>query len=257
MSTAVAKRKAEEETVPAPSPSIADNLLPMLREILTNPAISPERVTQTLDFYERMDRMQGKKAFDAALADAKAEFNPIVKKHLVQYGEGVRATKYKHEDLFDVLAAVEPALSKHGVIVRYRATSNINEPVRVTCVVSHRGGYSEETTLTAGADNSGAKNSIQQIGSTLTYLQRYTLRLALGLAASRDDDGQAAGGDTVPPSNGTIDEKQVAEIQALCIAKGTKLPIFFKIFGISDLREMTAAQYGVAKNMLNMKQGQK
>ena len=63
----------------------------------------------------------------------------------------------------------------------------------MTCVLSHRDGYSEETTLTAGADDSGKKNSIQAIGSTTTYLQRYTLKLALGLATQdRDDDGASS-----------------------------------------------------------------
>jgi hypothetical protein len=37
---------------------------------------------------------------------------------------------------------------------------------------------------------SGAgKNSLQAIASTTTYLQRYTLKLALGLSVSHDDDG--------------------------------------------------------------------
>ena len=37
-------------------------------------------------------------------------------------------------------------------------------------------------------------NPIQAIGSTLTYLQRYTLIQAVGLAVTNDDDGSAAGG---------------------------------------------------------------
>jgi hypothetical protein len=53
-------------------------------------------------------------------------------------------------------------------------------------------GHSERTTLSATADTSGSKNSIQAIGSTVTYLQRYTLLAAVGLAAGGDDDGQAA-----------------------------------------------------------------
>ena len=47
-------------------------------------------------------------------------------------------------------------------------------------------------------DNSGSKNSIQAIGSTTTYLQRYTLFSILGLAAGEDDDGSAASGTGQP-----------------------------------------------------------
>ncbi len=258
MSKAVQKVEiVQTQPAPAEPPSLTANLLPMLREILTNPAISPERVTQTLDFYERMDRIQGRKAFDLALANAKANFDPIIKRHKVEYGSGEKRTSYKHEDLFDVHAAVQPALSAEGIIVRYRATSNVNEPIRVTCVVSHRDGYSEETTLSAGADNSGGKNSIQQMASTLTYLQRYTLRLALGLAASRDDDGKAAGGDT---SDETIGQKQEEELQALIVKTNSDLPRFYayysKLFrmNITRLSDIPANRFEAVKKSLEAKQ---
>jgi hypothetical protein len=80
---------------------------------------------------------------------------------------------------------VTPILGKYGLSYRYRVSSNVNEPIVVTCVVSHKDGHFEETTLLAGRDDSGNKNSIQQVGSTLTYLQRMTLKAALGLAAAR------------------------------------------------------------------------
>jgi hypothetical protein len=41
--------------------------------------------------------------------------------------------------------------------------------------------------MEGGLDNSGAKNDIQQKGSTHTYLQRYTLIGVLGLSTSDDD----------------------------------------------------------------------
>jgi hypothetical protein len=41
-------------------------------------------------------------------------------------------------------------------------------------------------------DTSGGKNNIQAKGSTMTYLQRYTLNLALGICTEDDNDG--AGG---------------------------------------------------------------
>lgn len=63
----------------------------------------------------------------------------------------------------------------------------------ITCVISHRDSHGEENSLSAGADHSGEKNAIQAIGSTPTYLQRITLKVALGLAAAEDDDGKAAG----------------------------------------------------------------
>jgi hypothetical protein len=59
--------------------------------------------------------------------------------------------------------------------------------------------------LRAGADQSGAKNSIQAIGSTISYLQRYTLKAALGLAAANDDDGKASGSTEASLTQADID----------------------------------------------------
>jgi len=62
-----------------------------------------------------------------------------------------------------------------------------NSKMKVTCILSHIDGHSETTTMEGGLDNSGAKNDIQQKGSTHTYLQRYTLIGVLGLSTSDDD----------------------------------------------------------------------
>ena len=48
-------------------------------------------------------------------------------------------------------------------------------------------------TMAAGPDGSGGKNAIQAIGSTVSYLERYTLLAATGLATEdQDDDGRGA-----------------------------------------------------------------
>ncbi len=119
-------------------------MLAMVARIMTDPTLPIERVNAAFDFYQKVSAEAARKAFDAAMADAKAEFTPIVKRHLVDYGEGAKKTTYKHEDLADIDEAVDPILAKHGLSTRYRATSNINEPISVTCVVTHRQGHFEE-----------------------------------------------------------------------------------------------------------------
>lgn len=62
----------------------------------------------------------------------------------------------------------------------------------MTCKITHIQGHSEETTLLAQPDASGSKNAIQAMGSTITYLERYTLLALTGLATHEDDDGKAS-----------------------------------------------------------------
>lgn len=148
-------------------------------------------IEKLMELQERNDRNIGRRAFDQAMAKAKAEIPAIRKNRKVKYDSGKGKVDYSHEDLAEIARTVDPILSRYGLSYRFRTTQG-QAGITVTCIVSHEAGYAEETTLTGGADNSGSKNSIQAVGSALTYLQRYTLKAALGLAAATDDDGAQA-----------------------------------------------------------------
>lgn len=150
------------------------------------------KLEKLMELQERWERNQARKAFESALSAAKAEIRPIVKNRQVDYTSNRGRTNYSYEDFSQVAAAVDPALSRHGLSYRFRSYQE-GKTLTVVCILSHRGGHSEETSLLAPNDESGNKNSIQSIGSAATYLQRYTLKLALGLAAGHDDDAQAHG----------------------------------------------------------------
>jgi hypothetical protein len=203
----------------------------MLNRALASGA-SMEVMEKLMNLHERWEATQARKAFDNAMSAAKAEIPVIQKNRTVDFTSPKGRTHYRHEDLAEVARTVSPILARNGLSYRFRVTSALNEPVTVTCVVSHRDGHFEETTLSAGRDESGNKNSIQAVGSTLTYLQRMTLKAALGLAASDDDDGKAAG------SAETISLEQVEELVALADEVGADKEAFcryFKVGGFADI----------------------
>ena len=171
-----------------------------------------ELVERALVLQERWEAAQARKAFNAAMAAVRGELPAIVKNRSVSYG-GKTGTSYRHEDLAGIASQIDPILAKHGLTYRFRTEAN-GPALKVTCIISHRdGGYSEENSLSAPNDTSGSKNSIQAVGSTQTYLQRYTLKGALGLAASNDDDGQSHGkgnaGQTQDEPPATITPEQI------------------------------------------------
>jgi hypothetical protein len=187
------------ETLPVVHQSTGITPMSMIDRAITAGA-SMEVLEKLMDLQERWEAKQARKAFDRAMADAKAEIPTITKNRAVDFTSQKGRTNYRYEDLESVASAVGPVLSKYGLSYRYRATSNVNEPVTVTCIISHRDGHFEELTLAAGRDDSGNKNSIQAISSTMTYLQRISLKAALGLAVSNDDDGQTS--EEKPKDNG-------------------------------------------------------
>jgi hypothetical protein len=171
-----------------------------------------ELVKQALELEERHEKNLGKRAFDSAIAKAKAEFLPILKKRRVDFTSAKGRTNYQYEDLAAIEEAIRPALSKYGLDYRFRAEAKPAEQlVYVTFHLSHEDGYYEENTLPGPYDLSGNKNAIQALGSTITYLQRYGLKTGLGLAAGVDDDGNGAG----KPRAETISEDQIKELEKL------------------------------------------
>lgn len=167
----------------------ADVTPPQLLAVAVQRGADLEYVSKLMDLAERWEKNQARKAFEIAISAAKAEIKPILKNREVDFTTQKGRTNYKYEDFAQIALEVDPILAKYGLSYRHRPLQN-GKTLTVTCIVSHRDGHQEESSLSADNDESGNKNSIQGVGSTATYLQRYTLKLALGLAASKDDDGR-------------------------------------------------------------------
>jgi hypothetical protein len=167
-----------------------DPMVHMIERMVMDPNASIEKLERMLEMKERLEAQRAKRAFDAAIAEAKSAIPPILKDGRVDYTnkEGKR-TSFDHETLHGIAKVVDPILSQHGLSYRYRSEQREGQ-LHVTCIVAHRDGYAEETTLSGSPDTSGSKNNYQAVGSAATYLQRYTLKLALGLSAAKDDDAQ-------------------------------------------------------------------
>lgn len=201
-------------------------------------------LSQLIGLHERSQADDARCAFEAALTAAKAELPVIAKTQIASTG----AKHYRHEDLAEIARTISPILARHGLAYRFRSSSD-GERVSITCVISHRDGHSEGNSLSAGADHSGEKNPIQAIGSTLTYLQRMTLKAALGLAAADDDDGKAAG------SGETITRQQTRELLALIDEVGGEREALLRFFKIKAFAELPARRFRQALVMLNARKG--
>jgi hypothetical protein len=188
----------------APVP-VAVTPMAMIQHAMQSGA-SMEQLEKLLDLQERWERNEARKAFVAAMAAFKADPPSILKSKQVNIPGGA---KFAHATLADVCDGVCAALGKHGLSHKWE-TSQTDSGITVACIITHNMGHSERTVLTAAPDDSGKKNSIQQLASTVTYLERYTLMAATGLAArDMDDDGNGAG----KRKDEGMPEKQVVDFE--------------------------------------------
>lgn len=195
-----------------------------------------------LELQKQWEAHEAKKAYHKAMAAFKANPPDIDKDREVDFTTktGIR-TNYRHASLHNVATKINQALSKHGLSAAWR-TEQPEGGIRVTCTITHELGHSESTSLTAGADQTGNKNPIQAISSTVSYLERYTILALTGLATrDMDDDGNAAG--TPPPA--PITEPQAIELTDMAEAAPGGIDRFkpwlkaaYKVDSVHDLNEV-------------------
>jgi len=222
----------------------------MIANAARDPAVDIEKFERLMALRERAGQADARRSFYAALAKAKGEFGPILKTRLVDYehksGDG--RTQYKYEEFADIGVVVDPILSKYGLSYRHKSSQE-GPKIKVTCILSHEDGYSEENSLEGVEDKSGMKNPNQAIASTVTYLQRYTLKEGLGIGAGRDDDGQGGG----EPEDPVIEPDDVIYVETLLRDTESNLAIFLETIGAPSIAEMRMSQFKRAVALLNEK----
>jgi hypothetical protein len=145
-----------------------------------------------------------------------------------------------------------PILAQHGFSLRHRVHQS-DAKVTVTGILSHKDGHAEETAVTLPIDASGSKNSVQAIGSSVSYGQRYTAKALLNIrsrfAADRalDDDGQKGGGAE------TITQEQADDLRDLMESVGANTAIFLKYYAIAAIEDLPAAKHSHAVAKLEAK----
>lgn len=187
---------------------------------------------------------EARKAFVGAMAAFKSDPPEIIKdKHVAYQKKDGNWTEYDHASIGQVCAAVIQGLAKVGISHRWELAQN-DKQIKVTCVLTHAQGHSESVSMHSAADDSGGKNSIQAIASAVTYLQRYTLLSATGLAAiDSDDDGVGA---EPPEPSYFINEKQIHDLKALGEEVGVNKDQFLKFMKVDGLEKIPASQYKTA-----------
>lgn len=152
-----------------------------------------DKLEKLMQLQERWQAQQARKEFLNAISRFQAVCPPIEKTKRVAFGN----TKYSYAPLGDIAATIKKPMSDNGLSHRWEIGEDADNIV-VTCIISHIDGHSEKTTMKGGKDGSGNKNAIQSSGSTVSYLQRYSLIGALGIStADEDTDGHKE--ETPPP----------------------------------------------------------
>lgn len=198
-----------------------------------------DQIEKLMALKERHEANEARKAYVRAMSAFRADCPTIIKTK--------EAYNNKYAGLAETIAQIKSLLAKCGLSHSWKI-GNEEKLVSVTCCVTHIDGHQECTTMKAPPDSGGKKNAIQEIASTISYLERYTLYAILGLAsAEMDDDGAGSEAEY-------IDEEQMATINEWIESTKTDLAKFKKYMGVDGLEKILAKDYKKALNALKRKE---
>lgn len=164
-------------------------LLSMIERLALSPDVPVDKLERLLAMQERVLAHDAKAEFDAAFAEMQGKLPVITERGEIEVDGVVRSKYARYEDIIEV---VRPILAEHGFALRHQNRMQDGKQL-IVGVLSHRSGHSEQDEFECPPDTSGKKNSIQAMGSTRSYGQRYTTNALLNIVTrGTDDDGKSA-----------------------------------------------------------------
>ena len=138
---------------------------------------------------EGLLKMQAQQKFQKALLAFQTEIPELPRDGRSVDEEG---KPYSYTLLPTMKRVIQPYLTKHGLTYHWEFDRD-DEYIVCVCVITHLDGHKQRSTMKAEEDDSETMNNMQGIGSSMTYLQRYTLIASLGLtSADQDNDGKSS-----------------------------------------------------------------
>ena len=110
-----------------------------------------------------------------------------------------KAYSYSYSDLSTVIAAVKPALNKHGISFLQLIEDGDTNTVKVTTLLLHSSGQFIGSTGSTEIPEMKGCNLAQRSGAAQSYLKRYQLQALTGLP-TEDNDASSEGFSKSAPS---------------------------------------------------------
>jgi hypothetical protein len=158
----------------------------MIERLATNPDVNVDKLERLLAMQERVMARGAEAEFNASFAEMQPEIPVIVEKH---DGDG---GKWTFAPLEDIVEPLRPVLSRHGFSISHQTEWPDPKTVKVIGILTHRAGHARRSEFQATADNTGSKNGIQALGSSVAYGKRYTTKDLLCIVTRGEDDDGAS-----------------------------------------------------------------
>jgi hypothetical protein len=200
-----------------------NSIMAVISRAALDPLCDIDKMERLMAMHERMQARESETAFNASMAQMQVDMPTV--------GEGGmnKHTGNAYANIDDINRAIKPVMQKHGFAVTFKVV-HLKEGISVTGILVHAAGHREETTLLLPVDAGAGRNTVQAIGSSVTYGKRYVMCALLNITTgdAQDDDGQAAEDPVITGHQA----KQIETLLAKC--KPNVREKFADMYGSSD-----------------------
>lgn len=239
-----AKRAAMYDNQPA---AVQPSILHIFERALRDVSLPIERAREIYNLQREIEADLAEREYIRVRSLVEQELEPVAK------DASNPSTKSRYATLPQVIQAVRPIYSKHGIIIEFdTAESPQGETwVRVLAFLSHETGYKRTFHIDMPADGKGAQGRdvmtrTHATGSAVSYGRRYLLLMIFNIAVSgEDDDGNDAGrkqivDDKVPA---TLSFEQAEELTQAILAAGKTIDWFYGFSQLTAVRDLPPERF--------------
>ena len=190
MAQEVAEREEVRTAVPAAQ---SETLLAQIIAASTNPEVDAAKMEQMANLATRLQDRERETQFAQDFAAAVMEMPRISKQNrIIMPVKGATDGRTREQGKFasweNIDKVIRPILAKNRLVLTFRLGHAEGGAVAVTPILTHRNGYREVgDAMRVPADQSGAKNAAQMIGSSSSYGKRYAGCAMLNIVTEDED----------------------------------------------------------------------
>jgi hypothetical protein len=184
---AVAVRDETAQAVSAPA-ATPNGLLEAFMQLARDPSVRPEVLTTLSGMQKHAEDRQAEREFNQAMFRVQKQLKPMIKKGLVNLGEGKGGYKFLRRE--DLDAELRPIYEAEGFSLSFTQRAAASGGLTIFLKVRHTGGHSEINEMELPADTGPGRSPLQARVSTISFAERVLTEMAFNVVRA-DDNGVA------------------------------------------------------------------
>ena len=235
--TATGARSPANELARSPGRLAAENsLLNFVAQAVRDPAIDVAKLEALLRMQREIIADDAHVQFNRSFAALSAEIRQIERRGVADMGAKGAYKFAKREDLD---AMLRPLMREHGFAVSFRPVPGPNGNLTIEGELLHVAGHSKTAELALPPDIGPGRNSLQAMGSAISYAERYLTEMLLNVVRCDEDDDGASAADR------PIADEQLQHISRLIHETKANVAAFLKhvVPGTERLSDIRACDF--------------